>query len=261
MEQQRPVATVCRVLGAHRSTVYARRGRSGRPPRPGPATMISDDELVVLIRRVRAGSLFAGEGYRKVRARLGREHDVRVSGKRVLRLLRREGLLAPQRVRGRRKPRPTTARSSRRHPPGAGAPTPRWPGPAPTAGVGVHGGGPRHRRGVDPCGQGRRPVRRLQPVYDAVVDRWGRLDAGIARGLQLRHDWGRNTARPTSWARLAGWASPTTPPSWASRRPTAAPSAGSAPSKSSACGPSCTTPSTSYAKPSAASLTATTPRG
>jgi putative transposase len=29
-----------------------------------------------------------------------------VSGKRVLRLLRREGLLAPQRVRGRRKPRP-----------------------------------------------------------------------------------------------------------------------------------------------------------
>jgi hypothetical protein len=136
MEQQRPVATVCRVLGAHRSTVYARRGRSGRPPRPGPATMISDDELVVLIRRVRAGSLFAGEGYRKVRARLCREHGVRVSGKRVLRLLRREGLLAPQRVRGRRKPRPTTARSSRRHPTGAGAPTPRWPGPAPTAGCG-----------------------------------------------------------------------------------------------------------------------------
>src|SRR4029450_2151842 len=31
-----------------------------------------------------------------------------------------------------------------------------------------------------------------------------------------------------------------------------APSAGSAPSRSSACGPSCTTPSTSYARPSAA---------
>jgi putative transposase len=30
----------------------------------------------------------------------------------------------------------------------------------------------------------------LQPVYDAVIDRWGRLDADIARGLQLRHDWG-----------------------------------------------------------------------
>jgi putative transposase len=30
----------------------------------------------------------------------------------------------------------------------------------------------------------------LQPVYDAVIDRWGRLDADIARGLALRHDWG-----------------------------------------------------------------------
>jgi putative transposase len=30
----------------------------------------------------------------------------------------------------------------------------------------------------------------LQPVYDAVVDRWDRLDADIARGLELRHDWG-----------------------------------------------------------------------
>ena len=29
-----------------------------------------------------------------------------------------------------------------------------------------------------------------QPVYDAVIDRWGRLDADVARGLQLRHDWG-----------------------------------------------------------------------
>jgi putative transposase len=30
----------------------------------------------------------------------------------------------------------------------------------------------------------------LQPVYDAVIDRWGRLDADVARGLALRHDWG-----------------------------------------------------------------------
>ena len=106
MDQQLPVAVVCRVLGAPRSTVYARRGRAGMPLRSGPATSSSDDQLVRLIRQVLAASLFAGEGYRKVRARLAREHGVRVSGKRVLRLLRREGLLAPQRVRGRRKPRP-----------------------------------------------------------------------------------------------------------------------------------------------------------
>ena len=30
----------------------------------------------------------------------------------------------------------------------------------------------------------------LQPVYDAVIDRWGRLDADVARGVQLRHDVG-----------------------------------------------------------------------
>jgi putative transposase len=44
-----------------------------------------------LIRRVLEDSPFAGEGYRKVRARLRREHGVHVSGKRVLRLLRRRG--------------------------------------------------------------------------------------------------------------------------------------------------------------------------
>ena len=105
MAQQLPVALVCRVLGAPRSTVYARR-QSKLPARPGPATSIGDQDLLQLIRRVLQASPFAGEGYRKVRARLRREHGVGVSGKRVLRLLRREGLLAPQRVRGRRKPRP-----------------------------------------------------------------------------------------------------------------------------------------------------------
>jgi len=68
--------------------------------------LIDDEELVRLIRQVLKDSPFAGEGYRKIRARLRREHGVQVSGKRVLRLLRREGLLAPQRVRGRRRPRP-----------------------------------------------------------------------------------------------------------------------------------------------------------
>ena len=76
------------------------------PARSGPATATSNHDLLELIRQVLVASPFAGEGYRKVRARLRREHGIRVSGKRVPRLLRREGLLAPQRVRGRRKPRP-----------------------------------------------------------------------------------------------------------------------------------------------------------
>jgi putative transposase len=262
MEHQLPVAVVCRVLGAPRSSVYARRAQADAGGRPGPATSISDPELVELIRQVLATSPFAGEGYRKVRARLRREHGVRVSGKRVLRLLRREGLLAPQRVRGRRRPRlhDGTIIPER--------PNVRWGTDATmawtrsdgwvwvfcvvdhyTAEAWAH---------VAKIGD---RFAALQPIYDAVVDRWGRLDADVARGLQLRHDWGPQYRSATSWARSPGWASPTTRRSWASRRPTGAPSAGSAPSRSSACGRSCTTPSTSSAKPSAASSTATTPRG
>ena len=30
----------------------------------------------------------------------------------------------------------------------------------------------------------------LQPVYDAVIDRFGALGADVARGIALRHDWG-----------------------------------------------------------------------
>ena len=97
-----PLARVCRVLQAPRSTANHRRRRLalgtdgvGQPARPGPVGAISDQALVVLIRKVIADSPFCGEGYRKVRARLRRQHDVRVSGKRVLRLLRAHGLLAP----------------------------------------------------------------------------------------------------------------------------------------------------------------------
>ena len=30
----------------------------------------------------------------------------------------------------------------------------------------------------------------LQPVYDAVIDRFGELSPDVARGIKLRHDWG-----------------------------------------------------------------------
>lgn len=30
----------------------------------------------------------------------------------------------------------------------------------------------------------------LQPVYDAVISRFGHLGPNVARGIQLRHDWG-----------------------------------------------------------------------
>jgi transposase-like protein len=45
MEHQLPLAVVCRVLGAPRSTVYARR-QATMPARPGPAASISDHDLL-----------------------------------------------------------------------------------------------------------------------------------------------------------------------------------------------------------------------
>jgi putative transposase len=137
MDYQLPVAVVCRVLGVPRSSVYARRARAGASGWSGPATSISDTDLVKLIRQVLAASPFAGEGYRKVRARLRREHGLQVSGKRVLRLLRQEGLLAPQRVRGRRRPRPRDGTIIPDGRTSGGAPMPPCLDPGRRVGVGL----------------------------------------------------------------------------------------------------------------------------
>jgi putative transposase len=191
MERHLPVAVVCRVLGAPRSTIYARRAPAGPNRRPGPATTIDDQELVQLIRRVLADSPFAGEGYRKLRARLRRQHGIHVSGKRVLRLLRREGLLAPQRARGRRKPRPhdRTIIPDR--------PNLRWGTDATMAWTRTDGwvwvfavvDHYTAEAWTHVAKVGDR-FAALQPVYDAVIDRFGGLAADIARGISLRHDWG-----------------------------------------------------------------------
>ena len=237
MEHQLPVAVVCRVLDAPRSTVYARRVRTDPPVRPGPATSISDPDLLGLIRQVLVASPFAGEGYRKVRARLRREHQVQVSGKRVLRLLRQEGLWHPSGSGAAASLVPMTARSF------LTAPNQRWGTDATMAwtrsrrlGVGVRLHGPltaeawrtwpRSVIASPPCS------RSMTPWLTAGA---GWMPTSPA-ACQLRHDWGPQYARATSRARSPGWASPTTPRSLVSRRPTGAPSAGSAPSKSSACG-------------------------
>jgi putative transposase len=185
------MSLVCRVLGAPRSTIHTRRRAGGQPGRPGPVPPISDQELVRLLRRVLADSPFAGEGYRKVRARLRRQHGVHVSGKRVLRLLRREGLLAPQRARGRRRPRPHDGTII------PDGPNLRWGTDATMAWTRADGwvwvfcvvDHYTAEAWAHVAKVGDR-FAALQPVYDAVIDRFGRLDADVARGIALRHDWG-----------------------------------------------------------------------
>lgn len=65
----------------------------------GPKTPMSDADLLAEIRADLKASPFQGEGHRKVRARLKILRSIRVSNKRVLRLMRENGLLSPYRGR------------------------------------------------------------------------------------------------------------------------------------------------------------------
>jgi transposase InsO family protein len=67
------------------------------PVRRGPVGACSDAELVGHIRAQILGSRLHGEGYRKIWARL-RHGGIRTSVRRVRRLMRQHGLLAPHRV-------------------------------------------------------------------------------------------------------------------------------------------------------------------
>lgn len=93
------LARVCRVWRTSRATVYRRRSpaSANAARRRGPPGPMLDAALVEAIRAVLSGSPFHGEGHRKVRARL-RLAGVRTSKRRVLRLMREHGLLAPSRV-------------------------------------------------------------------------------------------------------------------------------------------------------------------
>lgn len=187
-----PLARVCQVTGGPRSTIYHRRSRGAElGVRPGPKTEHSDEELTELIRKVIVDCPFAGEGHRKIRARLRREHGIRAGKERVLRLMRRAGLLAPQRARRRRTPRPHDGRIT------TDAPNVRWGTDATMAWTRLDGWvwvfvNVDHHTDEAWCHVAKIGNRfaALQPVYDAVIDRFGRLGANVARGVKLRHDWG-----------------------------------------------------------------------
>jgi putative transposase len=94
-----PLTMVCAVYRVARSSVYAapRTPPATPPAKRGPTTSVSDATLLDAIRAILAACPFHGEGYRKVRARLA-HRGYAVSGKRVLRLMRTHGLLAPRRL-------------------------------------------------------------------------------------------------------------------------------------------------------------------
>lgn len=96
---------LCEVLDVPRSSFYEyqrqlrkrQQAAVKERKRPGPKVQVDDDELLELVRDVLAKSPFVTEGTRKVHARL-RHRGIRVCRGRVNRVMRRAGLLSPQRT-------------------------------------------------------------------------------------------------------------------------------------------------------------------
>lgn len=190
----RPLALVCRTVAFARSSAYAgaaRRAASAPPARRGPRTAVSDEALLAAIRRVLQRSPFAGEGHRKVRARLRREEGLPVSRKRVLRIMRAHGLLAP-------------TRRVWEHTSGAhcgsivpDAPNELWGTDATRLETTEEGWAwvfvAIDHHTLEPWAHVSKRGDRfaaLVPVVDAVRERFGAVEANVARGLSLRHDHG-----------------------------------------------------------------------
>jgi putative transposase len=194
------VARVCQVWGVPRSSFYAvqQASTAGAGPKPsparrGPKPAISDEGLLVAIRADLARSPWTGEGHRKVWARLRAMDGIRVSRKRVLRLMREHSLLSPHRARS----RPETPHE--RHIV-TDAPDIMWAIDA-TQVITVRDGkvwlfGVVEHWNAELLGwhvakHGTR-YEAVQALGMAVRQQFGHLGAGVARGLALRHDHGSN---------------------------------------------------------------------
>src|SRR3712207_5601802 len=191
------LARVARVWHLSRATVYRHRAAPAAatptgPVRRGPLGACSDAALLEHIRAEILGSRLHGEGYRKIWARL-RHAGIRTSARRVRRLMRQHGLLAPHRV-GRPEPRAhdgtitTTAVDL------------MW-GTDMTETVSLRDGRARVFVAVDHCSgecvgshaarSGNR-FEALEPVRQGVLRHFGSIEKNVAKGLALRHDHGSN---------------------------------------------------------------------
>ena len=187
------VARVTSVWELARSSFYAARWRQQHAKaaqKRGPK-LRSDDELVAEIRELLATPIFAGEGYRKIWARL-RHKGVRTSKDRVLRLLRQHQLLSPSRQ---PEPRPTNPHEGTIV---AAAPDQMW-GTDATATFTEVEGNVTVFAAIDHCTAecvGIHAVKKatrfeaLEPIRQAVKDHFGGFSAAAAAGLNLRHDHG-----------------------------------------------------------------------
>lgn len=186
------LATVCRVWRLARSGVYRHRAPAPPPssPRRGPTGTVPDAGLLAAIRAVLGASPFHGEGHRKVWARL-RYQGIRTSRRRVLRLMKAHGLLAPGRVGSPRGPR---AHDGTIIPDKVDT---MWGTDLTTTITGE--GQVAVFIAVDHCSAecvgihaSHRATRfeALEPIRQGVRRHFGAFAKGIARGLAVRHDHG-----------------------------------------------------------------------
>lgn len=187
------VAQVIAVWGLARSTYYAARHREQHPralQKRGPKRL-SDEELADQIRQVIEESVFHGEGYRKVWARL-RHRDVRAWKERVLRIMREQQLLSPSRQLVTRAENPHAGSIL------ADAPNQLW-GTDATATFTAQDGQVTIFAAIDHCTAeclGIHAVKRghrfeaLEPIRQAIHEQFGSFSAGVAAGVRLRHDHG-----------------------------------------------------------------------
>ena len=197
VQRRYPLATICRLWGLSRATLYRHRAATAanepRPPgRRGPRGAANDADLLAAIREVIEGSVFTGEGYRKVWARL-RFGGLRTAARRVRRIMKGHGLLAPHR------PAPRAA-----HPHEGTVVTERvdeiW-GTDMTETITIAEGRAYVFIAVDHCSgefvgthaaSGASRWEALEPIRQGVAKHFGSLEAGAAVGLVLRHDHGSN---------------------------------------------------------------------
>ncbi len=191
------VERVCAAWDLSRSTFYARRARSEpstskRPEkRRGPRPPVSDEKLLEHIQADLARTPFTGEGHRKVWARLRVLDGVRVSRKRVLRIMREHNLLSPhRRPMGDPKLHDGTITTD--------APNVMWGTDGARVFTVDDGWGwiflaVEHFNaecvGYHVCKLGDR-FAALQPVSMGILEHYGSVGAGVARGLALRFDHG-----------------------------------------------------------------------
>lgn len=186
---------LCTALNVSRSTVYARQ-KAASVPRPavgrrGPKPRISDEALLEAIRADLKASPFLGEGHRKVWARLKFGKGMRVSRKRVLRLMREHNLLSPYR-------KPQGAPKDHDGTIGTEAPNVMWGTDGARVFTAEDGYGwvfvavehwNAECMGIHVCKKGDR-MAALEPVAQGVLNQFGSVERGAARGLALRMDHG-----------------------------------------------------------------------